>query len=201
MNGWLLSSAIVTVALVLLWLLKLRGAVFTLAVAALLFGATGYAVQGRQNLAGSPRTTADEAQAMPLTGARHAFFGTFTAAERWLIMADSYSRTGDTMEAVQTMQAAVRAHPDDPELWVGFGNAFVDHDGMLTPAARFAFFRAIELTPNSPGPRFFYALALLRSGDRDGALAEWRAILVKAPPTASWRPLVEGGINFAETTR
>ena len=201
MNGWLIMAAIVSVALALLWLLRLRGPVFTLAVAAFLFGATGYAVQGRPGLAGSPRTTADEAQAMPLTGARHAFFGTFTAAERWLILADSYARSGDTMGAVQTTQAAVRAHPDDAELWVGFGNAFVDHDGALTPAARFAYFRAIELAPNSPGPRFFYALALLRSGDRDGALAEWRAILAKAPPTASWRPLVEGGINLAESSR
>ena len=201
MNGWLIMAAIVSVALALLWLLRLRGPVFTLAVAAFLFGATGYAVQGRPGLAGSPRTTADEAQAMPLAGARHAFFGTFTAAERWLILADSYARSGDTMGAVQTTQAAVRAHPDDAELWVGFGNAFVDHDGALTPAARFAYFRAIELAPNSPGPRFFYALALLRSGDRDGALAEWRAILAKAPPTASWRPLVEGGINLAESSR
>jgi len=201
MNGWLNTAAIVGVALGLLWLLRLRGPVFTLAAAALLFGATGYALQGRPSLFGSPRTTADGAQAMPLTGARHAFFGTFTAAERWLIMSDSYGRTGDTMGAVQTMQAAVRAHPDDPELWVGFGNAFVDHDGALTPAARFAFFRAIELVPNSPGPRFFYALALLRSGDRDGALAEWRAILANAPPGASWRPLVEGGINLAESSR
>ena len=201
MNGWLIMAAIVSVALALLWLLRLRGPVFTLSVAALLFGATGYAVQGRPGLAGSPRTTADEAPAMPLAGARHAFFGTFTAAERWLILADSYARSGDTMGAVQTTQAAVRAHPDDAELWVGFGNAFVDHDGALTPAARFAYFRAIELAPNSPGPRFFYALALLRSGDRDGALAEWRAILAKAPPTASWRPLVEGGINLAESSR
>ena len=201
MNGWLLMGGIVAVSLALLWLLRLRGPVLTLAAAALLFGAAGYAVQGRPGLAGSTRATVEAAQAMPLAGARHAFFGTFTAAEHWLILADSYSRTGDTLEAVQTMQASVRAHPDDAELWVGFGNAFVDHDGALTPAARFAYFRAIELAPNSSGPRFFYALALLRSGDRGGALAEWRANLAKAPPTARWRPLVEGGIVLAESSR
>ena len=95
------------------------------------------------------------------------------------------------------IQSAIRAHPQDPELWTGFGNALVDHNHMLTPAARVAFARAIALAPNYPGPRFFFGRALLRSGDRAGALEQWRTILAKAPPKASWRATLEAGIALA----
>ena len=192
--GWLLLALLIAATLALLWLLKLRGSILTLALAALLFGGAGYALQGRPGLAGSPRTAADEPMALSLAGARHAFFGTFTPAEHWLILADSYARSGDTMSAVQIVQSAIRAHPEDAELWVGLGNAFVDHARTLTPAARLAYFRAIELAPNSPAPRFFLGLALMRSGDRAGALAEWQHILAAAPSNAGWRPIVAGGV-------
>lgn len=194
MTGFLILLGIVGATLGLLWAVRLRGPLLMLAAAALLFGAAGYALQGRPGLRGTPRTQADEPAAVPLTNARHLFFGTFAPGERWLIMADSYARSGDTRGAAQIVQAALAAHPNDPELWVGFGNALLDHSRLLTPAARFAFFRAIEIAPDSPAPRFFLGLALMRSGDSAGALAEWRAILAKAPKDAAWRPLVEKGV-------
>lgn len=194
MSGWIALLLLIAAALGLLWLLKVRGSMLTLAAAALLFGGAGYALQGSPTLVGSPRSVADEPAPLSLAGARHAFFGNFTPAERWLILSDSYAHGGDTMGGVQVIQSALRAHPDDPELWVGLGNALVDHARGLTPAARFAYFRAIELAPDSPAPRFFLGLALMRSGDRTGALAEWNGVLAKAPPGASWRPLVAGGV-------
>ncbi|MEO7786938.1 MAG: tetratricopeptide repeat protein [Sphingomicrobium sp.] len=192
--SWSVLVILVSASLALLWLLRVRGAMLTLSAAALLFGAAGYALQGRPGLAGSPRSAADEPAPPPLAGARHAFFGTFTPAERWLVLADSYSRSGDTMEAAQVTRSALKAHPEDPELWTGYANALVDHGRMLTPAARLAFARAITLSPEGPGPRFFLGLALMRSGDREGAMREWQAILAKAPADASWRPMVEGGV-------
>lgn len=192
--SWSVLVILVSASLALLWLLRVRGAMLTLSAAALLFGAAGYVLQGRPGLSGSPRSAADEPAAPPLAGARHAFFGTFTPAERWLVLADSYSRSGDTMEAAQVTRSALKAHPEDPELWTGYANALVDHGRMLTPAARLAFARAITLSPEDPGPRFFLGLALMRSGDREGAMREWQAILAKAPADASWRPMVEGGV-------
>ena len=197
MTGWSALVLLLGATMAVLWLLKLRGSALTIAAAALLFGGAGYALQGSPTLKATPRTTADEPAPPDLTGPRHAFFGTFTPAERWLILADSYSRSGETMEAAQVIQSAIRAHPQDPELWTGFGNALVDHNHMLTPAARVAFARAIALAPNYPGPRFFFGLALLRSGDRAGALEQWRTILAKAPPKASWRATLEAGITLA----
>ena len=92
------------------------------------------------------------------------------------------------------MQNAVRRYPTDAHLWVGLGNALVDHAHGLTPPAELAYKRAAELSPGYPGPVFFYGLALARSGDPQAAVALWRKLLDSAPKDASWRPLVEQGV-------
>ena len=198
MSGWLFLALLVAVSLGALRLLGLRGAMLQLAAATLLFGAAGYALQGRPMLAGSPRVVATKRPPLPLTGARRALMGRFNTADRWITIAEGYASRGDTRSAAGVLGSAVREHPTDGFLWVGYGNALVDHSGSLTPAARLAYARALELMPDHPAPRFFYGLALARSGDRDGALAQWKPILATAPADASWRPLVEGGIATLE---
>jgi cytochrome c-type biogenesis protein CcmH len=96
------------------------------------------------------------------------------------------------------VQSGLRAHPDDYTLWVGLGNALVDHAGVMTPAAELAYARAEKVAPWSPAPKFFHGLALLRSGQRDAALKEWKALLASAPAQAAWRPLVEDGVAMLE---
>ena len=65
---------------------------------------------------------------------------------------------------------------------------------MLTPPAQLAYERAAMLAPTYPAPRFFYGLALARSGKSAEAVAQWRQLLAGAPAQASWRPLVEDAI-------
>lgn len=198
MTGYLLLLLLAGLALGVMRLAGLKGPLLTMAAAALLFGGAGYALQGRPGLAGAaPRPAAARAP-LPLTNARHAFLGRFNAAERWLIIADSYASRGKTADAVGLVQAGLRAHPDDFALWLGLGNALTDHAGVMTPAAGLAFDRAAELAPWSPAPRFFRGLALLRSGDGEAALADWRAVLAAAPAEASWRPLVEDAVAVVE---
>src|SRR5205085_5285124 len=112
----------------------------------------------------------------------------------WLRMSEAFARSGNSADAVGILQNAARRYPNNVQLWVGLGNALVDHSHGLTPAAEMAYRRAIELSPGYPAARFFYGLALARSGDRQGAVALWKQILVEAPKGASWRPLVEGGV-------
>jgi cytochrome c-type biogenesis protein CcmH len=109
-------------------------------------------------------------------------------------MSEALARSGNGSDSVGILQNAVRRYPGDPQLWIGLGNALVDHSGGLTPPAEFAYRRAAELAPGQPAAPFFYGLALAHSGDREGAVALWRNILAKAPPDASWRPLVEQGV-------
>jgi cytochrome c-type biogenesis protein CcmH len=162
--------------------------------AALLVGATGYALQGSPELPGSPARSAEGKDVFPLTEARHAFFGRFTPAESWLGMSEALARDGKTEDAVGLLQNAVRRYPGDPQLWIGLGNALVDHAHGMTPPAELAYKRAAELAPGHPAAPFFLGLALARSGDREAAIALWSQILKTAPEDASWRPLVEQGI-------
>ena len=194
MNGLLILVLMTGATLGLLWLLRLRGAIFTLAAAALMVGAAGYALQGRPSLAGSPNLSAARQPPVPLTGARKALMGQFDAADTWMTISEGYASRGRTAEAVGVMNSAIRARPTDYAMWVGLGNALADHAGTMTPAAEFAFARAAELAPGHPAPAFFHGLAEARAGQPDKALKRWRDILAGAPADASWRPLVENAV-------
>lgn len=198
MSGWLVLAALVALGLGALWAMGLRGAMLQLAAAALLVGASGYALQGRAGLAGAPRAAAATRSIIPLANVRSAFFGEFPRSGHWLLMSDSLARKGKTADAAGLLLSAVRAHPGDAALWIGLGNALVDHAGVITPAAQFAYRRAAGLAPGHPAAPFFFGLALARSGDRAGALGLWRQILAEAPADASWRPLVEDAVAALE---
>ncbi|MCL6678184.1 tetratricopeptide repeat protein [Sphingomonas sp. RG327] len=194
MNGWIILALLFAVAVAGLWLLRVRGALLQLSAAALLFGCAGYALQGHPFVAGSPREAASVEPALPLRDIRHAFFGHFTGEESWLSMSEALASAGDTEDAVGVLQNAVGKYPGNPQLWIGLGNALVDHARTMTPASEYAYRRAAELAPGHPAPPFFAGLALARSGNRDTALAMWKEILASAPADADWRPLVEDAI-------
>ena len=195
MMGWLILLGLIGASLGLLWQLGARGGFLTASAAALIVGASGYALQGRPSLPGAPAQESAEADVFPLTDARHAFFGHFTPAESWLRMSEALAHDGKSEDAVGILQNAVRRYPGDPQLWIGLGNALVDHSRGLTPPAELAYKRAAQMAPGHPGAPFFYGLALARSGDRAGAVAVWQEILKTAPADAQWRPLVEQGVK------
>lgn len=192
--GWLVLLVAAGTALGLLRLTGVRGGALTACGAALLVGAAGYAFQGQPGLSGVSAGAQERPPVIPLAEARHAFFGNFTSAESWLSMAEALERTGNTEDAAGLLQNAVRRHPGDAQLWIGLGNALVDHSGGLTPPAEIAYKRALALNPGHPAPAFFYGLALARSGQPGAAVEVWRSVLATAPKDASWRPLVEAGV-------
>jgi len=192
--GWITLLVLIAVSLGFLWLLGVRGGLLTASAAALLLGASGYALQGSPDLPAAPAQGGEGHDIFPLTDARHAFFGNFTPAESWLRMSEALERDGQSEDAVNILQNAVKRYPGDPQLWIGLGNALVDHAHGMTPAAELAYKKAEGVAPGHPGAPFFYGLALARSGDRAGALKLWNGILASAPKDASWRPLVEQGV-------
>jgi cytochrome c-type biogenesis protein CcmH len=187
--GWLILLILFALSIGLLWLRGVRHGLLTAAAAALMLGAAGYALQGRPELRGAPAQGGEGRDVFPLTEARHAFFGNFSAAESWLRISEALARDGKSEEAVGILQNAVGRYPGDAQLWVGLGNALVDHAHGLTPPAEYAYRRASELLPGHPAPRFFYDLALLRSGGSETAFKDLVA-LMREYPKASWRPMV-----------
>lgn len=198
MIGWVILALTAAAALAALRLLGLRSPMLQLGAAALLLGSAGYAMQGRPELSSSPGRARSAGTPVPLTALRHAFYGNFTPTEHWLLLSEALARRGNTADAAGALQAAVREHPNDPQLWVGLGNALVNHARGLTPSSEFAYRRAAELSPGYPAPPFFFGLALVRSGQRDAAVTIWREVLANAPAEAGWRPLVEDSIAAVE---
>lgn len=187
--GWAMLLLLLAASAAALWLLGVRSGLFKAAAAALLVGASGYALQGSPSLPDAPAPSAHAAAVLPLTEVRHAFFGRFSPAESWLTMSEALARDGRGSDSIGILQNAVKRYPGDPQLWVGLGNALVDHGHGLTPPAEFAYQRAAALAPGHPAPRFFHDLALTRSGQSDAALKDLAA-LYRDNPDASWRPMV-----------
>ena len=192
--GYLWLGLLALVIIALLRLMKLRGPLLTLAAAAIAFGCAGYAMQGRPDLAGSPRQSAKRAPPLPMTGARHALMGQFDAADAWISMSEALASRGNSEDAANLLRYQVARRPGDYRLWVGLGNALVDHSHTLSPAARFAFRRAAQLAPDYPAPPFFLGLAEARTGNPREAIRLWQQVLANAPADASWRPMIEDGV-------
>lgn len=203
--GWLLILILAAIVLISLWKFGSfdRGALQLLA-AGILLAMAGYAWQGSPELAGKPvpppvRLNLPESE---FAGARGEMLGRFDSASSWLTLAESYQRSGDTQSGAGILRSALRKTPNDPDLWVGLGNALVIHaDGMMTPSADLAFRRASQIAPEHPGPKFFYGLALAQGGKFDEADAIWRGLLQTAPPDAEWRGMVEERLAMLQQAR
>jgi len=197
--GWIIVLGMAALAWLVLWkLAKVPRMSWELIGAALLLGLAGYALQGNPGLAGTPvkpRSQAAEVDTA-LVEQRKAMMGRFGTEAQWLDTADTFGRLGSTRDAVTVMRGGVKEHPRSADLWVGLGNALVNHgDGMMSPAAQFAFQRAAQLSPEHPGPPFFMGLALAQSGQLDKAVVLWEELLAKTPPEAPWRADLEMRLN------
>jgi cytochrome c-type biogenesis protein CcmH len=203
--GWLFLAVLALAAFAAIWRYgRLDGAGLQLVAAALLLAMAGYAWQGRPGLAGSPKAP-PESETVPdsaFAQMRQDMLGRFDTADRWLTIAEGFQRRGDTRGAAGLIRAALREHPDNAILWIGYGNALVLHaGGLITPAAHLAFQRAAELAPGHPAPRFFFGLALAQSGRLDEADRTWRELLASAPPDAPWRREVEEQLRMLDQAR
>ena len=199
MIGFVMLILLMLLSIGGLRLLRVRGAALTASAAAVLIGGAGYALQGSPGLPAAPAQNMEARDFFPLTQARHAFFGEFSPEESWMRMSEALARDGQSTDAVGILENAVKRYPSSAQLWIGLGNALVDHARGMTPAAQLAYKKAEEVAPGHPAAPFFYGLALARSGDREGALDKWRQILATAPKDASWRPLVEQGVAALQT--
>ena len=198
MSIFLIIGLLVLATFALLWVCRVRGAALTLAGAAMLFGATGYALVGRPDLPARPvADRPDPAAPLALDGAREAFFGRFNQVEQWSLMSNGYARRGDTEGAAKIYTSAVREHPRNFALWALYGNALADHAGSLSPAALLAFDRAIELGGDAEGPRFFKALAQVRSGDGEAAIPALERLTREAPAGSDRQQLALGALAVA----
>lgn len=203
--GWVILLVFaVLVGAALWWFGRLPKGGLEYVAAALLLGVAGYAWQGHPDLPGSPvePATPDIGGELAVTAERRAMMGQFNGAAQYIDTSEALIRNGSTANAVAILSAATRKYPQNSDLWVGLGNALVEHGGgAINPAAQYAFQRAATISPQHPAPPFFFGLALARSGQLDRAATIWRELLERTPPNASWRGDLEKRIAQVDAER
>lgn len=200
--GWLILLGFLMLLFgSLIWLGKLPRGAYELTGAALLLGVAGYAWQGNPGMAGVSIEPTEKANSFDddSIASRNEMGERFGSAREWLVFSDALNRSGKHGAAANYLRNGVKEHPNDPDLWVGLGNALVVHaDGIITPAAQFAFQRAADISPEHPGPPFFLGMAYAQSGKIDQARAIWTELLERSPEEAPWRKDLESRLTAME---
>ncbi|NWK95275.1 cytochrome C biosynthesis protein [Sphingobium lactosutens] len=199
MTGWIIAFGLAAlVFLALLFAGRIPRSAREISAAALLLGLAGYAWQGHPGLAGAPRKLAEtrgEAFDEKLAEKRRGLAERFGPAAQWMMLSDGLARQGKTREAANVLLSGLRDTPDDANLWLGLGNALINHaGGVISPGAEFAYRRALTLDPDGPAPRYFYGLALARAGQFQAARDLWAPLAARAPAGSQVKAELEANI-------
>jgi cytochrome c-type biogenesis protein CcmH len=127
--------------------------------------------------------------------------------EGWRMLGWSYLQTGRNAEAAAAYGKAAALDPANAEYLSAQGEATVlAAQGQVTPAAQAIFRRTLTVDPADPRARYYLAVAKDQSGDQEGAMDDWIALIKSAPPGAPWagevrafveRVAAERGVDLA----
>jgi len=190
MSGWLVFAALAAVVLLVLWrLARLAQPTLMLSAGALAIAGGGYAWQGNPSLPSAPATALDQSAAFDAAGAQaHPMKPAFNRTEMVLNTAQAMIRAHNSAGAVALLQGEMHGFEGNADLWIGLGNALVAHgDGLISPAALFAFDKAAALAPEQPLPPMMHAMALAQAGRMAESAAALEQLLARTPQDAPYR--------------
>lgn len=122
--------------------------------------------------------------------------------EMWRILGQAYSQAGRFDDAARAYAQGATLLPDDGRLQSARGEALVQAAGGVVTDEAFATFQtANRLDPTEPRTRYFLALRKDQTGDRDGAMDDWIALLNSAPEGAPWVPQVRALVDQVAAER
>ena len=112
-------------------------------------------------------------------------------ARGWRLLGRSLSSLERHSEAARAYRRAAALLPADADLKSLQGEALAAANrGTVTEEAEHLFAAALTIDPGEPRAHFYLGLAALQKGDRDGALARWRALEAASPEGAEWLPML-----------
>lgn len=199
MMGWLVAIALASAAAAALaWIARVRGAALWLALAAMGIAMMGYAWQGNPDLHSAPALALREPQPLDAKMLRaHPLKTAFTREDMAVNTAEALIRARNSSGAISLLKTELATEPDNAELWIALGQAFVAHgDGLVSPAALLAFDKAAAINPARVEPPMMHALALAQSGRLDESALMITALLAHMPENDPQRPDVAR--NLAE---
>ena len=195
--SWLIAVLLASAAFALAaFAFRLARRLYTTLLAALSLGLAGYALQASPGVPAAPaqgKAGAGETDFAIVDARREMLAPSEWSTASMLFPADAMARQGQFAEAAQFLGGATRDDPRDFEAWLALGNALVEHaDGVLTPAALYAYRRAAALKPEHPAPGYFLGVSLIRQGKFMEARQVWAETLAAAPADAVGRaPLTD----------
>jgi cytochrome c-type biogenesis protein CcmH len=106
----------------------------------------------------------------------------------WRALGAGYFDAGRFEEAARAYGRAAELAPDAAAVWSALGEARVmaSRTEPMPALALEAFRKAAALDPRDPRARYFLAVNKDLSGDHQGAIADWLALLGDTPPGAPW---------------
>lgn len=190
--SWVMTLALAALSFVALaFVLKAPRKGWEAIAAALLVGIAGFAWQARPAQPGAPKASAEgkrpDAGAL-LAAQQQLASQSGMAPNSWMVISGAMARNGQFGDAAGIVLGAVEQDPKNSDAWQALANYLTMHsEGSLSPAALYAFRRAAQADPQSPGPPFFLGLALASNGKLDEGRAMWADLLARAPKDAPWR--------------
>lgn len=108
---------------------------------------------------------------------------------------------GQTSMAVRTLQRAAAVAPGRADIWAQIGEGLSEiAGGEVTPDARRALERSLQLDPRTPLARYRLARADIASGQAARGLAVWRALAAELAPGDPRRAALEAEIAAVAAT-
>jgi len=166
------------------WVARIgSGSLAAIAAVALAAGAIAYRLLDDPAPANEPAAPAD-----PLAELERKANADPDNAGAWQELGFAYFGQGRFADAAEAYRRATQADPKSAVLWSSLGEALVmasERDPM--PAqARTAFHKAVSLDPADARARYFLAVERDLTGDHEGAIADWLALLRDTPDGAPW---------------
>jgi cytochrome c-type biogenesis protein CcmH len=114
----------------------------------------------------------------------------------WEVIAPVYLRLGRFDDAVMARRKALAINGETGTRDADLAEALVAAaNGVVTGEAKQVFENAIGRDPQQPKARYFLGLADEQDGNRDAAVARWRAMLEDAPAGAPWVGFVRAALG------
>lgn len=186
---WAVIAAVLIAVAAFLWRwAKPSTAATQFTAAFLMLGLAGYAWQGRPD---TP-SAALSARVKPVStdgSVRRFVSARFGLVGETLGYSDAWLKAGRPDLAVRTIKIGLKKAPNSADLWLALGGALsAASDGVITPAAQYAFARARSFAPQHPGVLFFDGLYAAQTDDVAGAAKAWMALYDQVPANVRGTP-------------
>lgn len=110
-------------------------------------------------------------------------------AEGWRMLGWAYVQNGRHADAAGAFRRATALVPDKAEYWAMLGETIVLSSAKgtgISPEAKAAFDKALELDAKEPRARYYHAMGLELAGQHREAIEAWFALLADSPADAPW---------------